>query len=78
MQAGADMQPGPYEPHMQHEMQASDMAGQKRKHPDDGFAGPADAPQADGFASSPTVRNAPPAHDVFRMRRKQRTKMAEG
>lgn len=55
-----------------------DNSGQKRKQPDNGFAGAPDGQEANGFASSPTILNAPPAHDVFRMRRKQRTKMAEG
>ena len=71
------MQPDAYDGHAQ-EMQAPEMAGQKRKQPDHGFGMPAEVQQANGFASSPTLRNAPPAHDVFRMRRKQRTKMAEG
>lgn len=55
-----------------------DIPGQKRKQPDNGFGGVLDGQEANGFASSPTIRNAPPAHDVFRMRQKQRTKMAEG
>ncbi|KAL3133211.1 hypothetical protein ABBQ38_007099 [Trebouxia sp. C0009 RCD-2024] len=55
-----------------------DNTGQKRKQPDNGFGGAPDGQDPNNFASSPTVRNAPPAHDVFRMRRKQRTKMAEG
>ena len=59
------------------DMQGPDMAGQKRKQPDHGFGPPGDTQQANGFASSPTIRNAPPAHDVFRMRQKQRTKTAE-
>ena len=78
LQAGPDMQPDPYDPRSQSDMQGPDLTGQKRKQPDDGFGVPPDAQQANGFPSSPTVRNAPPTHDVFRMRRKQRTKMAEG
>ena len=64
------------DPHGQQGMQ--DNSGQKRKQPDNGFAGAPDGQEANGFASSPTILNVPPAHDVFRMRRKQRTKMAEG
>lgn len=75
-QAGQGRQPDQFEPNGQQAMQ--DNMGQKRKQPDSGFGGPSDAQEPNGFAASPTIRNAPPAHDVFRMRRKQRTKMAEG
>ncbi len=71
------MQPDAFDPSAQQNMQAPDNAGQKRKQPDNGFGPSGEAHQSNGFASSPTLRNAPPAHDVFRMRRKQRTKMAE-
>lgn len=57
----------------QHMAPGSDMAGLKRKQPDNGFGIGADVQQGD----SPTLRNAPPVHDVFRMRRKQRTKMSD-
>lgn len=53
---------------------APDLAGLKRKQPEEGFQ-MADGQQGN---NSPTIRNAPPVHDVFRMRRKQRTKMSDG
>ena len=52
-----------------------DLAGLKRKQPEEGFQLAADGQQGN---NSPTIRNAPPVHDVFRMRRKQRTKMSDG
>lgn len=57
----------------QHMAPGPDMAGLKRKQPGDGFDISADVQQG----NSPTLRNAPPVHDVFRMRRKQRTKMSD-
>lgn len=57
----------------QHMAAGPEMAGSKRKQPDEGFGMGADVQQG----NSPTVRNAPPVHDVFRMRRKQRTKMSD-
>lgn len=77
MQAGLGMQADGFDPNAQQHMQAPDNS-LKRKQPDNGFGPSHEAHQANGFASSPTARNAPPAHDVFRMRRKQRTKMADG
>ena len=59
----------------QHMGPGPDLAGVKRKQPDEGFGLTADVQQG---TNSPTVRNAPPVHDVFRMRRKQRTKMSDG
>ncbi|DBB09204.1 TPA: hypothetical protein ACH3X3_007796 [Trebouxia sp. C0006] len=76
-QAGLGMQADGFDPNAQQHMQAPDNS-LKRKQPDNGFGPSHEAHQANGFASSPTARNAPPAHDVFRMRRKQRTKMADG
>ena len=76
LQAGPGAQPDAFDPNAQHNLQAPDD-GHKRKQPDNGFGASDEVHQANGFASSPTARNAPPAHDVFRMRRKQRTKMAE-
>ncbi|DBA97394.1 hypothetical protein WJX77_004704 [Trebouxia sp. C0004] len=76
-QAGLSMQPDAFDPNAQQHMQAPDN-GLKRKQPDNGFGPSNEAHQANGLSLSPTARNAPPAHDVFRMRRKQRTKMADG
>ena len=76
LQAVQGRQPDQFESGGQQAMQ--DNLGQKRKHPDSGFGGPIEGQEPNGFGASPTIRNAPPAHDVFRMRRKQRTKLAEG
>ena len=71
LQNGAASEPMPA---MGGQLRGPEGAGLKRKHPDDSFGLSGSEPQGN---NSPTLRNAPPVNDVFRMRRKQRTKMSE-
>ena len=71
MQNGAGSE---HMPAMGGQLRGPELPGLKRKHPDEGFGFSGSEPQGQ---NSPTLRNAPPVNDVFRMRRKQRTKMSD-